>query len=249
MFKSVDIIEELSKERQRLETSGDEFLTSALGELNDSFGREAEISQRLTGKEVGSEELILSVEQLDQLDYSLMFNEKVIQNIATRYRLRFLNSKLFLGTIPHEAKVKIKNIEEKLGEKFTTFKVLAPSSRFKLADSTEDPILFASLGNGGFYMIHKWGDDMNWYRNAINFPFRNITTLGVSCVALAMLINIFIPVDTFNELGVRSIYHAMMIKAFFGFILAGMFFVSALIFGILTSKEFSQDVWNSKYFN
>lgn len=248
MFKPVDIIEELSKERQREVESANDFLSAALGELNDSINREKDITHRLVGSEEDSE-LVLSISQFDALDYSLIFTEKVIENIATRYRLRFLNSQLFLGSIPHEATLKVKRIEEELGATFKTFKILAPSSRFKLADSTEDPILFASLGNGQYYMIHKWGDDMSWYRNAMHFPFRSITTLGLSSVALAMLINLFIPTASFESLGVQSFYHAMMMKAFFGFILAGLLFVSALIFGILTSKEFSQDVWNSKYFN
>lgn len=247
MFKSVDIIEELSKERQRLDSNSNQFLESALDVLNNSFSHEEEITRRLT--EGTYDEFRLSYEQLDKLDYSLIFNENVIQNIATKYRLRFLDSKLYVGTIPHEAKLKIRKIEENIGVKFKNFKVLAPASRFKLADSTEDPILFANLGNGAFYMIHKWGDDMNWYRNAIHFPFRNITTLALTCISLAMLINLFIPTDLFNSIGSKSIYHSLMLKAFFGFILAGLFFVASLIVGIMSSKEFSQDSWNSKYFN
>lgn len=248
MFNTVDIIEELSKERQRIEANEDSFLNSAMNLLNESYYQEAEIISRLSGRN-STDQYHLTPEQFDLLDYGLMFKEDVVQSICTKYRLRFLDSTLFIGTIPHEATLKIKHVEAQLGQKFKSFKVLAPESRFKLADSTEDPILFASLGNDTYYMIHKWGDEMSWYRNAIHFPFRNITTLAFSCVAIAMLINVFIPIDFFNPLGAKSVIHAMVMKAFFGFMLSGFFFTTALIFGILTSKEFSQDAWNSKYFN
>jgi len=50
-------------------------------------------------------------------------------------------------------------------------------------------------------------------------------------------------------MGAKSMYHAFMMKAFSGFIMAGMLFTISLIIGIVSSKDFSEDVWNSKYFN
>jgi len=193
MFEPVDIIEELSKERLKQEQQADNFLQSAVNHLNHAYNHEEDINSRLVGTYQQPSTFQLSIEQINQLDYNLMFTSTVVQSIATKYRLRFLNTKLYVGKIPHEAKLKIKKIEQDLNIKFEKFKILAPASRFKLADSTEDPILFAEMGNGSYYMIHKWGDDMNWYRSAVSFPFRNIVTLGLSCVTLSLLINLFLP--------------------------------------------------------
>lgn len=247
MFKTVDVIAELTREREIAARGAEPLLDQITGLFSTDAAQEENIRQRLSGKE--SNKHVLTMEQLGALDGDLIFSQEVIQKICTKYRLRFLNSTLFAGDIPVEAMFKIKDLERNINHTFTTFSVLAPESRFKLKDSTEDPILFADLGNGEYYMIHKWGNDMGWYRNLLNFPARNITTLALSSVIAGLLTVLLLPGSLFPEVMWESSYTSILGKVYLSFIVSGLFFVSALIIGILRSKEFSEDIWNSKYFN
>ena len=38
---------------------------------------------------------------------------------------------------------------------------MAPSKLFEL-ENYDDPLLFASLGDGYYYLIHKWGNDLSF---------------------------------------------------------------------------------------
>ncbi len=247
MFKEVDIIAELSKERELQKSGADAFLRQASQILTSEWEHENQIQIRLKGD--AEEFANLSVDQLGSLDSSLVFDQHVIMQIATKYRLRFLDSKLFADDIPYEATAKVKALEQKVGHQFQQFRILAPASRFQLKDATEDPILFADLGNGEYYMIHKWGNDMVWFRNIQNFPMRNITTLGLTSVIIGLMITLLLPNSLFPAAEWESSFANGLTRIYLSFIFSGFIFVTALIVGILYSKEFSEDVWNSKYFN
>lgn len=247
MFKEVDIIAELAREREMRKQGPEAFVSQVSQVLQGDLHTEQSIGARLNGS--AAEFARLSVDQLGSLDGDLIFDEQVIHHIATKFRLRFLDSKLYAGEIPYEATAKIKALESKLGHEFSNFTILAPASRFKLADATEDPILFADLGNGEYYMIHKWGDDMGWFRSVLNYPMRSITTLALTSVSIGLLITLFLPEAFFPTTAWDSAFATGLARVYLSFIFSGMVFVSALIVGILRSKEFSQDVWNSKYFN
>jgi len=60
---------------------------------------------------------------------------------------------------------------------------------------------------------------------------------------------LLLPGSLFPEVMWESSYTSILGKVYLSFIVSGLFFVSALIIGILRSKEFSEDIWNSKYFN
>lgn len=247
MFREVDLIAELAKERENQQKGSDALLKHAAQILSSDVDKDQHIQERLKGN--ATEFARLSVDQLGSLDGDLVFDSLVIERIATKFRLRFLNSKLYAGEIPYEATAKVKALENKLDHQFSDFAILAPASRFQLKDATEDPILFASLGNGEYYMIHKWGDDMGWFRSVLNFPVRNITTLALTSVCIGLLITMFLPSAFFPETSWNSSFASGLARIYLSFIFSGLVFVSALIVGILRSKEFSQDVWNSRYFN
>jgi len=181
MFREVDIIAELAKERENQQRGSDALLKHAVQILSSDLDKDQHIQNRLKGN--AQEFAQLSVDQLGSLDGDLVFDSLVIERIATKFRLRFLNSKMYAGEIPYEATAKVKALEEQIGHEFSSFSILAPASRFQLKDATEDPILFADLGNGEYYMIHKWGDDMGWFRSILNFPVRNITTLALTSIS------------------------------------------------------------------
>ena len=244
MIQPVNLINELAKQR-REEQEQNTLLNRAKFILNNDFQSEQEVLHRLMDQGIRPQQQV----KKEFLERDLIFNENTIKKVCTKYRLRFLNAPLFVGDIPREALQKVKNIEQECDVKIERFKILAPASRFRLKDAREDPVLMADLGNGTYYLIHKWGDDMSASRSFINYPLRNVTALAVTALVFGVLTVMLLPESVFPEAAWDSAYKMGLTKIYSGFILTGFFFVGSLIFGILASKEFSEDVWNSKFFN
>ena len=118
-----------------------------------------------------------------------------------------------------------------------------------MQDNKKDPLLFADLGNGQYYLIHKWGEDLSWYRGLALFPLRNIGTLAITTMLIAFFLVAFMPNQLIPENYLRTSALTFFFKAFSFFILNGLLFTVLLISGIIAVKDFSENVWNSKYFN
>jgi hypothetical protein len=139
--------------------------------------------------------------------------------------------------------MKIKELEKKIGTEIQHFKILAPHEVFELKEINADPLLFAQLSDNRFYLIHKWGNDLAWYRAIINFPFRGIGTFMISMFAIAFLFQMCIPyswvaMDAADEFNFRLWF---TIHCFIGL------FSFSIFLGSFTFKGFSSSVWKSKY--
>ena len=122
----------------------------------------------------------VNVFDFDQLETDKIFHLVQIKKVCIDYRLRFLDIKYFKGNIPQEAVQKITQLEKDHRTTLDGFKIMAPSVLFRLK-KTDDPLLFVPLGNDYFYLIHKWGDDMSFFRKAWAWPFKNIWNLFNWC--------------------------------------------------------------------
>ncbi len=236
----VDLEHELRREQKKTPAG---ILDEARELLRQTALDEADIEERIHHGNEGHWNVDPS-----GLDGTRIFSRNSIRTICTRYRLRFLPATHFKGKIPYEAIRKVRQLEADTGVRIERFRIMAPDERFELEDATKDPLLFAPLGNGQFYLIHKWGGDMSVFRRVGYFPFRNARTLFLTCVFLAFILALLVPG---SWLGGESLTTnlAVLKKAFTGFIFSIFFFTSALIFGITTSREFSSEQWNSKFFN
>lgn len=181
------------------------------------------------------------------IDRQRVFSLKTIRSVAVKYRLRFLKSPLFTGDIPHEALTKIKQLKKLTGEEVSSFYVLAPAKAFKLGDCNEDPLLFAQLTDGRFYLIHQWGNDLHPKRSMMNWPLRSLYHLGATALAFSLLLTLLLPNGFFtNEVSAAYLNSARII--FF-------FWVNLLLAAILSYGFFAFHItfsalnWNSKYFN
>ncbi|MBK6882660.1 MAG: hypothetical protein IPH05_06905 [Flavobacteriales bacterium] len=67
----------------------------------------------------------------------------------------------------------IRRLERKAETPLSGFLFMAPSTQFKLCDSEVDPLLFVPLGDDRFYLVHKWGNDLDRARAILNWPFRS----------------------------------------------------------------------------
>lgn len=181
------------------------------------------------------------------LDPARIFNAGTIRTICIKYRLRFLPSGHFKGEIPHGAVRAVRHMEDRMGRPARGFMVLAPSERFRLCDCDADPMLFVPVGNGRYYLLHRWGRDMHPLRAALGWPVRNWPHLVATASAAALLLGALVPTAWIStEAGAPW----WSIQRF------GAFFCIAMLTGAVTSYcwwaffgQFSKDAWNSKTFN
>ena len=176
--------------------------------------------------------------KFDKMESKNIFHQDTIKKICVRYRLRFLDSNLFKGEYPKNITSIIKNVEKKHDTTLSNFMIMAPSKLFKIK-SPDDPILFVPIGNNYYYLIHKWGEEFNVFRNLLVLPFKNIDNLTIFSVLVsvvfALLCKVIMPSLTFSEVFILFLF---LVKGFI-FIFFYMFF--------LTRRNFNESIWNSKY--
>ncbi|MDT0687102.1 hypothetical protein [Autumnicola psychrophila] len=178
----------------------------------------------------------------DHLESNRIFHISDIEKICVIYRLRFLSTKYFKGNIPHEAISEIRRLEQQHDTSLKGFKILAPSKLFKLKNA-DDPLLMAPMGNDYYYLIHKWGNDLSPFRKIFMWPFRTFENFAIVLIIGSFLLALLVPDGMFSP---RQTTAEFFIIFFFMFKwVAGL----AIFFGIKKGKNFSSEIWNSKYYN
>jgi len=236
LFKSTNIEEKLEtllsdeKEGQKILDTVREILTK-------------ENSQQTIEKKLSSTNTIAANSfNFDLLETNKIYHINQIKKICIDYRLRFLDTKYFKGKIPQEAFSKIKQLGKEHEIELKGFKIIAPSKLFKLEDK-DDPLLFAPIGNGYFYLIHKWGNDLHPLRKLLVLPFKNIVNLAILVFFISCLCTALIPDGLFSKAGTGS---EKMIIFFFMFKCVASI---VIFYGFALGKNFNPAIWNSKYFN
>lgn len=176
----------------------------------------------------------------DQLETHKIYHLEQIRDVCIRFRLRFLDLKYFKNKLPESALEAVNSIEAKHNTVLTDFKIMAPSVLFRL-ERKDDPLLFVPIGNGYYYLIHKWGNDLHPMRSILMWPFKNIwnlliTLLGVSWIATEMT-----PMGLFTKTPDTTSYWMLfffMFKAIASVV---------LFYGFALGKNFNPAIWNSKY--
>lgn len=180
--------------------------------------------------------------EFDKLESKRIYHISTIKNICINYRLRFLDAKYFKGDIPAEAISQIKEIEKQHNTALKGFKIMAPSKLFKLADK-DDPLLFAPIGNGYYYLIHKWGNDLHPLRKILVWPFKNIINLALVTMMVSFLITFLVPSGLFSKTDTSAEFIMIFL---FNFKMIGAI---VIYYGFARGKNFNPAIWNSKYFN
>ncbi len=179
---------------------------------------------------------------LDKLESSRIYHLNDIRKICIDYRLRFLNLKYFKPELPEEATAAMAGLEAEHDTTLDGLKIVAPSRLFKLEDK-DDPLLFAPLGNGYYYLIHRWGKDLHPLRKALVWPFRNIVNLTLVVLAFSLLATFGVPEGLFSKKGGSAEFWII-----FFFIFKSLAAV-VIFYGFALGKNFNPAIWNSKYFN
>lgn len=176
----------------------------------------------------------------DALDIDKIFHIDSIKKLCINYRLRFLDTHLFKGEYPKELYSIIPNLENDHKIQLKDFKIMAPSKLFRLK-TKEDPLLFVPIGNGYYYLVHKWGDDLKSYRKILVWPFKNINTLIFTSIILSLL-STAIGSAFFNDFS-----DTQLLVIFIFNIKTFVFVTFYLLF--MMRKNFNESIWNSKYKN
>ena len=179
----------------------------------------------------------------DKIDSNRLFHVDQIRKICIDYRLRFLDFNFFKGGVPDEAYTKLKEFELNHPDLDLNIKMMAPTKLFQL-ENYDDPLMFVSLGNNYYYMIHKWGNDMSCFRKLFMWPFKNIYNILIYIAIISLLFTSFVPDGIFfykNNPEIQFfVVFLFMIKS-----LAAIF----IYFGFAMGKNFNENIWNSKFYN
>jgi len=179
---------------------------------------------------------------IDLLDTDRIYHVEHIKAICIDYRLRFLDSELFKGSIPYEAIMKIKALNKEHGIELSGFKIMAPSKLFKL-ENADDPLLFAPIGNDYYYLIHKWGNDLSPFRKLAVLPFKNFENLMMLTVLVSLIASFFVPKGLFS-IETSGVQFLLIFLFMFKSVAAVV-----LYYGFAAGKNFNTAIWNSKYSN
>lgn len=177
----------------------------------------------------------------DLLETDKIFHIQEIKNVCIDYRLRFLGNYYYKNTIPEEAVSTIALLEKKHNTKLSGFKIIAPSKAFLLLNY-DDPMLFAPIGNDYYYLIHKWGNDMNPLRKLAVKPIRNLWNFTIFSLIISILLTCLVPENNLS----KSIPFAPFI--IFLFMFKSVIAVFSYYFFML-GKNFNEEIWQREYYN
>lgn len=177
----------------------------------------------------------------DLLDTDKIFHLEQIKKICIDYRLRFLDSNIFKNEIPEEAVTKIRILQKEHNTTLRGFKIIAPSKSFHLLNY-DDPLLFVPIGNDYYYLIHKWGKEMNSLRRWVVLPFKNLWYFTVTSILISILISMLVPENNLS----KTVPLASVIVFLFAF--KSIFAVFAYYF-FMMGKNFNEEIWQRKYYN
>lgn len=235
MLKEVNLQEKLLKERAK-SLKKDEVLVWAQQIFKDLEQARSKTLQKL---ETSNKEVQNNF-NFNKVDTDNIFHIDQIKKICIDYRLRFLDTQFFKGDYPEEVISKIHELEKAHNTQLNGFKIIAPSKLFVLKKA-DDPLLFAPMGNGYYYLVHKWGNDLHPLRKYKVWSFKNVGNLAVLLLTLSFLISFSIKDFVFNQQA-SGVYALVLFLFIFKF---GVGFT--LLYGISSGKNFNEYIWQSQY--
>lgn len=230
------------EDRLRKHRSKDIPKSDLLAEVKNILDLEDHKDESVYNKLQSQEGISQNSFNINLLDTDRIYHVEHIKAICIDYRLRFLDSELFKGSIPYEAIMKIKALNKEHGIELSGFKIMAPSKLFKL-ENADDPLLFAPIGNDYYYLIHKWGNDLSPFRKLAVLPFKNFENLMMLTVLVSLIASFFVPKGLFS-IETSGVQFLLIFLFMFKSVAAVV-----LYYGFAAGKNFNTAIWNSKYSN
>ncbi len=238
MLSNVNLEEELRRKR------GDFEAEALLEEVRAILSTAVEEEQRIL-RDINNGSSSLGIPSPDLLEADRIYHIDSIRELCIEYRLRFLPSEQFKGEIPLEALAQLRRLERRSGEAIGGHHVVAPSSLFKLDDPHTDPMLFVPVTADHWYLVHRWGNDMAWYRKLLCYPVRDVYAYIRSIVVVSAIIAVAVPESWLHapsDLASNVLRYFLFLYSFMA-----MAAMSAFL-GFQFAKNFSANLWDSRYF-
>ena len=242
LFDTINIKDELVRERGA-GTVEEHILSGAVELLERSREDDALILERLRK---GGRNLTGTVDIQIPDGSNAVFDLNAIRKVCLNYRLRFLSTKYFSGNYPYETILRIRAFEKKYKMKADDLMIIAPTKMFRLIDPDKDPLLFASLGNGKYYLLHQWGNDLSWYRKLIAWPVRNFKNLATSIFSFILVLTLALPTQLLLAKDVSPVL-SYNVRIFFFFLSTLASIHILLRLWLRGNKNLSEMEWDSKF--
>ncbi|WGK64814.1 hypothetical protein [Croceiramulus getboli] len=235
LLKRTNIKTQLVRERDR-QLRGASILDQVQAILRDDELHRDEILKRLQNPATDP----YNTFDFDQLNGEQIFHIDQIKKICIDYRLRFLDTKYFKGDFPQEALSKIKHLEQDHQIQLRGFKIVAPSKMFVLR-KTDDPLLFAPMGNDYYYLIHQWGNDLHPLRKLMMWPYKNLENLIATVILVSLIATWLMPDGLFAR--EQTLSQDIMVFFFMFKSIAAV----VIYYGFAMGKNFNTAIWRSQF--
>jgi hypothetical protein len=237
MFSTKNISDLLQQERNKLRTVEDELIRETRRILYNDLLTEKKILSYLTQYNQSFE--LIDEEEVDK---QLIFTEAEIRQTAVKFRLKFLNSKKYKPEIPYEAVLKIKQLNETYRKELKEFRVLSFPETFKGKFSNESAVLFALTNHNNYYLVHKWGNDIHWFRKIRYWPLRSLENLVLTVMAFTLIVTLSLPTALITLDPKATYWCGYRLATYFHLFIFFSGFTAFYAFAF--TKNFSGSIWN-----
>ncbi|MCE3228345.1 MAG: hypothetical protein K0S32_2896 [Bacteroidetes bacterium] len=123
------------------------------------------------------------------------------------------------------------------------FKLLGTTKFFREKENKECALLFAPTNLGNYYLMHKWGKELKWYRAITSWPLKNFETLFLTVIMVTAIITLCIP--NYHLVLAREIdyWSTYRIGIFFHILIFNMGATAYYTFAF--GKNLSVSLWNN----
>lgn len=192
---TINLEKELIKANQKLMTPEEllvvkEFENNPEFYQDDTLARIGLAANLAKGKGI-KERMNAFKHQASRFKQDRVFHVSQIEEVCNKYRLKFLPSVHYKGTIDKDLSFKINAFEAAyqvkcqcdpswnggvvyeidLSRRVPSYRgpiqntyIVAPASSFELQERPKDPLFFYRINNEYYYLIHKWGNDLSIFR-------------------------------------------------------------------------------------
>ncbi len=248
---------ERAKQTQKKELGSNEVLNQVKGLLDYDSAKDRDMLKAMgLDKQINAAQKVqataIDLENFEKNTVGQVFHIDNIKQLAIDYRLRFLPSNRYSGTIDVQVPAKIKQFAKENNLELThnkleyNFFMLAPAECFdlKLEIIDKDPALFYKLDDKHYALVHKWGNDFSPLRALQGWRYKTIENFLLFAVAVGLLVgslvtSLLTPLAWFAE---GTYYIPMIFTSFVTWrILTNDFFTDAGV-----ERRLSKNIWHSE---
>jgi len=238
MFGKIDIDTQLRKIRKEQRKEEDQLLAKAQQILRDDLFSEEKVLKNL--KQYNQ---LIDVVNEDEAEADRIFTTSEIKELATKYRLKFLESRFYKEDFPYEAIIRIKEINSSQGKDLKLFRVLATPELFLGKNPKSQCSLFAKTNYDNYYLLHRWGNEkISEKRKWLYWPLRSFETLMFSIILFTLCLTLSLPTDLITLDNQAEYWSGYRGAAFFHLLIFDT--AVTVYFAFAFSLNFSNTVWN-----